>query len=459
MPDFQKQDSNKAQENSQAKELTVQAKDTSQKTANPFLPPNNPSATNPFVNPNSNNSNPFIKANQTSQSADNQPIQREESGDDSASTFTLMHTVGNDKTDIDTIKDFAPGVTRVIIIGGNILKLYNGVGGHLIYQFAVKPEVVGTIPQIYYLVKGSKFFPLGVNNSGIAALSKPGKLSEADQKLMDALDKSMTTDNWFVSPKDAEKCYEQLGGNQVIYLVVSKNGGGVASKGGGEGEADTPPKPKWTAAFETEMAKIIEAKRKAEPAANDIPATFSFYYSKPKSTWRGFSAQKDTGGKSINKVYVDAEEKTDKNQLLDLIRTKIRIAQLDDKKDSVSEKDAKTLKPELLWAYEMKLQLEKRITEEKQKLPNALDLPDKIALVIPKEDANKAFLQLHVYADKVNEEGISQKELKSGILPEPLNKDIKQDDLLTLVRKATLGLRGMIKTPSEAPKEKKIGEF
>jgi hypothetical protein len=453
MPDFQKQDTQKTQENAQVKDQVGQAKEANQKTANPFLPPNNPASTNPFVNPNGNNTNPFLKPNQTTQNADNQPIQRETQ--DSAPKFTLMHTTGHDKTDIDTIKDIAPAVTRVIIISGNILKLYNAIGGHLIYQFTVKADVVNTIPQIYYLISSSKFYPLAVGEMGVTALAKPEKLSEADQKVMDALDKSLTTDNWFLTKQDADKCYEQLKGGQVIYLAVSKSGKGAAAGADGGEQEEIPPRPKWTNAYEKEMNQLLEARRKAEPAAEDLPASFSFYYSKSRKTWRGFAAQKDPSNKLINKVYVDVEQKTDKNQLLDLLRTKTRIAKLDAQKDSVTEKDAKILKPEMLWAYEMKRLLEARIIEEKQKLPNALDLPDKIALVMPKDDANKAFLQLYVYIDKINEEGVNQKELKTGVLPEPLNKDLKQDDLLATIRKATLGLRGMIKTPTEKPKEKK----
>jgi hypothetical protein len=446
MPNFQEQDNSKVQENKQVKNQIQQNKDTIQKSANPFLPPDNPASNNPFLNPNSSNSNPFVNNKQNSQVADNQPIQREEKTNDAPSGHTLIHTIGNDATDIATIKDFAPSVTRIMIIGGGFLKVYNAVGGHLIQQFAVKSDVVSTIPQIYYLVDKSRFYPLAITDEGVTSLAKPEKMSEADKKVMDALDKSMTTNNWFVSSADAEKCYSLLSGNQVIYLVVSKTGGGAQSKGGSEGESDTPPKPKWATAYETEMNKLIKDKKAAEPAASDMPAMFAFYYSKSKANWRGMGAQKDSSDKLINKVYFDVEEKTDKTQLLDLIRTKIRIEQLNDKKDSVSEKDAKTLKPELLWAYEMKLQLEKRIAEEKKKLPNALDLPDKLAVVIPQEDANRAFLQLHVYVDKIDNEGKTQKELKSGTLPEPLNKDLKQDDLLAIIRKATLGLRGMIKS-------------
>ncbi|NJL12676.1 MAG: hypothetical protein HC913_06545 [Microscillaceae bacterium] len=426
--------------------------------ANPFVRQAIP---NPFSGGEA--SNPFQShpaKGKTAQAKVLPPIQRVPKVEDEQFIISeFIPSAGLDAENIKMLRMYDSQASRFLIITGGQLHVYHATGGHLIQTFAIKPL---SLPFCYYLVDEAGKFWIATNvqtKDGvyIAWSGRPKEAKdEAQKKILEDLDTLFTIDTWFVDAKEKEKFFKIVEGHSLGMAVTNLTAAsGKAGAGGAEG-ASIPPKPKWAKAFEEEMKKLLEERKKAEPASEDLPSTFKFIYSKGKARWRGMAGQ-DRGNKDLDhKIYLDIEENTDKPALLEQIRQFIRIDQLKayETKEKLSQKEATKLHPQLLWAYELKLQLDKLIAEEKAKYASVFDLPDQLSLGLPDKESDKVYLQFYLYVDVKEGEAAGQKILKSASLPSPLRKEMKAADILPVLRKATLALRGL-KFKSDSQKEVK----
>ena len=355
--------------------------------------------------------------------------------------FSFLHTSGSKQKDIDWLKKFTPDVTRIWILTGTKLEVINAQGGHLIQQFTVKDTVI--LPPWYLKLEWDGFYIAAADLDD--KLTWMGKtktgLDDTQKKKLAEIDALFTIDNWFVSVSEKDKFLELMKG-QVVSMGVTNLEAAAASKGGGggEGESSKPPKPEWMKVFEKEFKILIAKKKAAQPASEDLPDVFYFYYSTSKLDWRAYAAQNDVEGKPVTKAYLVVPEKADQEKIMEEVRTRIRIAKLK-APASKSEVTGEPLKSEFLWAQELKIKIEKLVAEKRVAFPTSYDLPDKLSLVYGNQEG-AIHLQVSVYIKQPNLLGNEETVLKSGALPEPLRKEMDPAALFELVRRATLALKG-----------------
>ena len=80
--------------------------------------------------------------------------------------------------------------------------------------------------------------------------------------------------------------------------------------------------------FEKEFRILITKKKAAQPASEDLPDVFYFYYSTSKLDWRAYAAQNDAEGKPVTKAYLVVPEKADQRIELHRRRRGLRRRQL-----------------------------------------------------------------------------------------------------------------------------------
>ncbi|MEZ2336714.1 DUF4157 domain-containing protein [Mucilaginibacter sp. RCC_168] len=373
-------------------------------------------------------------------------IQRDPGPSDGKSKITLLETKGNISEDVKILKGLEPGLSRTLIIQGNILMLYkiDGATPIQLKSFHISNDTV--LPPFYNKRINGLFYAGAHDNvaNKDGFIGKKDNLSAEEQKKLEDLDNAYTISNWFNSDTDYDNFKKSVSDGEVIGLIVMPYGGASPSKGakGGDDQEEIPPKPKWANAFEKSMADIIESTRNAEPTSEDIPASFNFYYSKSKSKWRGYAAQKDAADKAVNKVYTDVNESDKPADLLTNIRELIRIEKLKSVLDVKPSKDATALSASMQWSYELKLKIEKLMADERKMYNNLYDLPDKISLATNEGDEANIYLRIDVFVTSLNEKGADEAHMKSGVLPDPLRKEMKAEDVLKVIKVATKVLRG-----------------
>lgn len=372
-------------------------------------------------------------------------------------------TQGNVKEDVKFLKSIIANAQKAIVVEDSLLKIYQieGQDPKLLQTFILKKDIV-LVPIYHYYGADGRFYPIAYDSTipGYTFKGVEEKASTEQNKALQSLNQNYSTDFWFSTDSEKKHFYELVPVEEVIALLVmpySKGGGKGASGKGGEGkDEDIPPKPDWAPAFEKKMADIIKIAHITEPLSEDIPEVFKFYYSKSSSKWRGYAAQNDTQNKPVNKVYLDVEKDSEPANVLTQIRQQIRIAKLKSNLDLKPVKDGKPLPKELMWAYELLLQIKTLMADIRKKHPNVFDLPDKVSLTSDAENDFAVYLRLDVFVDTTDNKGVKSSQQKSGTLAEPLREGMKAEDILLIIRRATAALRGTeIKMDVSDPKSDK----
>lgn len=350
-------------------------------------------------------------------------------------------------------------VTRLGVMSPGALKVYNvngKEGTKLIKTYKIKSSVKP--PPFLYILQHDGFYIYGYDtvHEKEVFIGKRSKDSAPEaMKILQEWGSALTVDNWFENESDRADFVTNHQNGQFFGLWVldpSLSG----SSAGGEGEP-VPPKPEWMPAWEKIMNKAIKDLRASDVVSTDIPDIFGFYYSRSRLKWRAVAEM--TFEKKKIQVFLDIFEKDKPAEKLQLIRDKIRIKQLTPESEAKS-KEAKELAEELSWAYRIKLELDQKITLERIAHKDSAELPDSTAIVTMEDHAGKAFLKLSVYVseviepDKPTAEPKTRSILKTGVLPQPLDKATSVDDLFAVVRKATLALRGKEYKQASANPEK-----
>ena len=369
---------------------------------------------------------------------------------ETANKIGFVYTKGNIVEDVKNLKKIAP-FTKAIIVQGSTLMIYKIDGDKPIQlkSYHLVSDIV-MIPIYHLWGADGRFYPIihdeKSNDFGIPA--KPENLTEEQKKALADVNDMYTIDNWFTDDKNLDDFYNNFKDDKIVGLIVmpyGSGGGGAAPKqpkGEGDEHEEIPPKEKWFDPFEKKMAETIKLTHATEPFSEDLPDLFKFYYSKSKSAWRGYAAQNDKDNKPTNKVYLDVTEGSKPEDVIDNIRQLIRIEKLKTVKDEKPNKDATALASDMLWAYELKLQIEKLMADERKKYSNLYDLPDKISLATIGDDKVNIYLRVDVFNKSTDDSGKEQTQLKSGILPDPLKKGMQADDVLKVVKTATKVLKG-----------------
>jgi len=357
-----------------------------------------------------------------------------------------FYTKGNIKEDVKFLKQAIEGFTKAVIVQGSILMIYkiDGATPIQLKSFNLKKDIV-MMPIYHLLGNDERSYPMvyDLNKNAYDFVGKGVPGTDEQKKKMHDMDEMYTVSNWFANPEDKDKFEKSFDGDTIGLIVMpyASGSGGGASKGEDNKQDDAPPpKPTWADAFEKTMADQIASARKSEPSSEDIPDECKLYYSKNKSKWRSLANQTDTASKTKTQVYLDVAENYKPADVLSDLRQLIRIQKLKSVKDATPDKDAKELSKDELWAVELKLKIEKLIADERKTVSNPFDLPDKIALT-GKDDDSNVYLKVIVFTDSVDA-GAKQTQMKSGVLPDPLQKGMQAEDVLKVVKTATKQLKG-----------------
>lgn len=359
-------------------------------------------------------------------------------------------------------------ITRFAVMYAGRLEVYepkapdaSGKQQHkLLETFTIKKNV--NPPPLLYVLQNSGFYVYAYNynlEKHVFAGKKTSGISDEAKAMFAKWDAVMTINNWFEKQEDCDKFVNNHITSHFLGLWVTDAASSTTEKT--DDKEEIPPRPEWMAAWEKAMIKLISDTRKADPDSTDIPEVFKFYYSKTKLRWRALANM--TLEKKKFEVYLDINEKDDKAQKLALIRDKLKIKQLSPDEPKERSADVKDLEEELTWAYRVKLELDKKIAEERALYPTSADLPDKTAIVSVEDQPGKPFLKLSVYVVENLPENTAitsakaKSVLKTGTLPQPLTIDVSIDQLFDVVKKATLAIRGqfsksVISNPEKAEK-------
>jgi Domain of unknown function (DUF4157)/Bacterial toxin 4 len=381
-------------------------------------------------------------------------IQRAPGDDD----FVLIETTGDTEENIGISLESAPQVQKFLVLIGNKLYAYNIESTKPVHTFDLKLSPV--LPPFFYISSGAGgFYVLGRYNDGSTGIAgKPNPIPQDIKEFFADFDSRLNLPNWFEGGKVPQNMHDWVGSSRVCLIATNyAPGAGGGKTSGGEGKKSTPPKPTWMKPFEEEMKVLIAATRIAEMSSEDIPHDFRFYHSEKFERWRAKADQKDPQGKSINEVYLDLKEGADKKVVLADIRQQIRINLLKNYDSTRSDVKDKTnvLDPKFKWARELKLLLDKLVSETRSKHPDEIDLPDRLSLVGKADDADHIYLQIAVFVHSTNELEQAETSLKSGILPFPLEEAMlkKTDELFLTIKKACRGLHGRAIRSEEGKKE------
>jgi hypothetical protein len=356
----------------------------------------------------------------------------------------FYQTTGNIQHDVDFFKSCTQNFTRAIIVMNSIAMIYKIDDAKPIHlkAFNIKKDI--RLLTIYHMWgNDGTFYPLVYDSDkGYQFAGKGIPKTEEQKKAMAGTDAMYDISNWFISEAD-KKSFQSLFDNEGTALIVMPYSGGESKSEKSESEDQNaiPPRPKWADTFEKSMADEILTAHRAEPSSEDIPDKCKLYYSKSKSQWRAYADQIDATSKTPLRVYLNADEKSNSADILANVRQLIRIEKLKSVKDIKPTKDAQVLSNDLLWAVELKLKIEKLIAEENKANSNHFDLPDKISLTNNDGDTN-IYLRISVFATGKTEQNNNETQIKSGVLPDPLQKTMKPEDLLIIVKTATKALKG-----------------
>jgi hypothetical protein len=370
---------------------------------------------------------------------------------------SFLGTKVNASENIARLKEIISNLERVLIVTGNQLVVYDAADNKIKGNYTIANVV---LPSFYYIALPDGTFAVAAltetseNKGGTETSNKQytfyGKKNEPendnDKQFIATMDEQLTISKWFTNDKDKEAFYKDIDGKVMAIAVTPLDQLSAASAGGPDSE--TPPKLPWMPAWEKDMNTLIANTRKADAVSTDIPEVFKFYYSRTKVRWRAVASLMYE--KKKLEVYLDINEKDDKKQKLALIRDKLKIKQLSPDVLDPTSKDAKELDEELTWAYRLKLELDKKISEERvqNKVEKTAYLPDKTSIVTSDDQPGQPFLKLSVYVVESLPENTPTTEakatsvLKMGVLPQPLSKDTNVDQLFEVVKKATLAIRG-----------------
>ncbi len=358
---------------------------------------------------------------------------------------TFFQTTGDIKHDVDFFKSCTQNFTRAIIVMNNIAMIYkiDSATPIQLQSFNIKKDI--RLLTIYHKWgNDGTFYPLVQDSDkGYQFAGKDIPKTDEQKKAMAGTDAMYDIGNWFLSDADKKsfQSYFDNGGTALIVMPYGGGGGSKGEKGESEDQESAPPRPKWADTFEKSMEDEILTVHRAEPSSEDVPDKCKLYYSKSKSQWRAYADQIDAKNKITLRVLLDANEKSNPTDVLASIRQLIRIEKLRSVTDVKPTKGAQVLSNDLLWAVELKLKIEKLIAEERKANNNHFDLPDKISLTNNDGDTN-IYLRISVFATGTTEQNDKETQIKSGVLPDPLQKTMKPEELLIVVKTATKALKG-----------------
>lgn len=386
-----------------------------------------------------------------------------EPDDSSISIYSLIGAKVSTKENIKMLKKIDPDATRMVIMIGTQMNVYDNKD-KLLKSFIVKNTVV--LPPYYFYVESSLFYPVAVSNDGtVVLMGKPIGKTDEEKKELERINELFNMETWFDKNEDKEEFFKLVGAEVVSFAVAPLSVKGSTEK---DSPVLTTDYPDWFKELKKKVEARIEEERKTNKNNPNLPDKVFFYGSDKVQIQKGTDAWTIEVEKGKREAYLTVkktawDEAGDKDaytsEMVQQLFMKVKLmadeAELQKEEEKeITQIDSTGQKQDGSkwgWAVKLKKQIEQLLTDQKKSETDAKDFPDKLSLNVQEEGtAGQVYLRVWVYKQKPD----ATEELPvliGGTLPVALTETDKAADWIPIVRKAAAAIKtGKVTTDPNA---------